>query len=133
MEGTEEVDKLMEPVLQAIKRHVSNEDGITDIYNRAYEAVLEGMGSAEKRDCQTGGQDARTRKGGEMLADDRCDAALKYIKEYTKAHGYAPSIAEIGQAIGVRSKSLISYYLTRLENSGEIARDYGIARSIRVM
>ena len=43
MEGTEPIDELMRPVLAAIKRHVKNPDAITDIYNRAYEAVMKSM------------------------------------------------------------------------------------------
>jgi len=41
MQGDPKVDELMRPVLAAIKRHVKNSDAITDIYNRAYEAVME--------------------------------------------------------------------------------------------
>ena len=43
MEGTEPIDELMRPVLAAIKRNVKNPDAITDIYNRAYEAVMISM------------------------------------------------------------------------------------------
>ena len=39
MEGTKEIDELMRPVLVAIKRHLKDRDAITEIYNRAYEAV----------------------------------------------------------------------------------------------
>ena len=41
MQGDLNVDLLMLPVLHAIERHVKDRDAITDIYNRAYEAVLE--------------------------------------------------------------------------------------------
>ena len=40
MQGDPKVDELMRPVLAAIKRHVKNSDATTDIYNRAYEAVM---------------------------------------------------------------------------------------------
>lgn len=43
MQGDPKVDELMRPVLAAIKRHVKNSDAITDIYNRAYEAVMNSM------------------------------------------------------------------------------------------
>ncbi len=42
MEGDQRIDKLMFPVAQAIKRNLKG-DGFTDIYNRAYEAVMEVM------------------------------------------------------------------------------------------
>ena len=41
MEGTNYIDSLMIPVLAAIKRHVKDKDAITEIYNRAYEALME--------------------------------------------------------------------------------------------
>ena len=43
MEGNENIDALMMPVLDAIRRHVKDKDAITDIYNRAYEALLISM------------------------------------------------------------------------------------------
>ena len=43
MQGDPKVDELMRPVLAAIKRHVKNSDAVTDIYNRAYEAVMTSM------------------------------------------------------------------------------------------
>jgi len=43
MQGDQKVDELMRPVLAAIKRHVKNSDATTDIYNRAYEAVMNSM------------------------------------------------------------------------------------------
>ena len=49
MEGTQEIDKLMWPVLTAIKRHVKDEDAITEIYNRTYEAIMESMDVNGKR------------------------------------------------------------------------------------
>ena len=43
MQGDLNVDLLMLPVLHAIERHVKDGDAITDIYNRAYEAVMNSM------------------------------------------------------------------------------------------
>ena len=43
MEGNSKVDALMFPVMAAIRRHVENPDAVTDIYNRAYEAVMNSM------------------------------------------------------------------------------------------
>jgi ribosomal protein L37AE/L43A len=40
MQDEENIDLLMIPVLKSIKRHVTSRDAITDIYNRAYEAVM---------------------------------------------------------------------------------------------
>ena len=43
MEGNSNIDALMMPVLDAIRRHVKDKDAITDIYNRAYEAIIISM------------------------------------------------------------------------------------------
>ena len=43
MEGDERIDVLMIPVLASIKRNVKDKDAVTEIYNRAYEAVMNGM------------------------------------------------------------------------------------------
>ncbi len=48
MEGNEAIDRLMMPVLDAIKRHIKDKEAITDIYNRAYEAVMESMDAKEE-------------------------------------------------------------------------------------
>lgn len=43
MQGDPRVDDLMRPVNAAIRRHVKNSDAVTDIYNRAYEALMISM------------------------------------------------------------------------------------------
>ena len=43
MEGNSKVDELMRPVRSAIERHVKDNDAVTDIYNRAYEALMNSM------------------------------------------------------------------------------------------
>ncbi len=43
MQGDKRIDELMLPVLNAINRHVKDGDAKTDIYNRAYEAIIISM------------------------------------------------------------------------------------------
>ena len=43
MQGDPKVDELMRPVMAAIERHVKDRAAITDIYNRAYEALMNSM------------------------------------------------------------------------------------------
>ena len=43
MEGDPVVDKLMRPVMDALIRHAIRGASRTDIYNRAYEAVMNSM------------------------------------------------------------------------------------------
>lgn len=43
MQGDPRVDILMNPVDAAIRRYVKNRDAATEVYNRAYEAVINSM------------------------------------------------------------------------------------------
>lgn len=47
--GDKRVEEFMPKVMEAIKRHITDRDAITDIYNRAYEAVYEAMAKQEKQ------------------------------------------------------------------------------------
>ena len=60
-------------------------------------------------------------------------AALAFIKGYIQDKGFAPNFAEIMEAVGERSKAGISRSLERLESHQLIARNAGVARSIRVL
>lgn len=51
------------------------------------------------------------------------DNILKFIKEYMKEHGYAPSISEIGEAFGLKSKASTHYYFALLIERGDIIMD----------
>jgi hypothetical protein len=84
MEGIEEIDKLMRPVLTAIKRHVKDEDAITEIYNRTYEAIIESMDVNGKRIADLESENARITE----LALDQADKAIKSIGELEAALQY---------------------------------------------
>jgi hypothetical protein len=43
MEGTKEIDELMQPLMAALNRRGIKGDARTDIYNRAYEAAMISM------------------------------------------------------------------------------------------
>lgn len=43
MQGDPRIDVLMQPVKAAIRRHGKSQDAFTDIYNRAYEAIMKSM------------------------------------------------------------------------------------------
>ncbi len=58
---------------------------------------------------------------------------LSFIQEYTDLNGYPPSIREIGEAIGVRSTSQVTYYLKKLEQGGYIMRDPETSRGLRLV
>ncbi len=68
----------------------------------------------------------RTKKG--LTA--RHQRVLNFIKEYLEKHGYPPSIREIGEATGISSTSVVTYYLKQLEALGLIRRGQNVSRAI---
>ena len=54
---------------------------------------------------------------------DMQERILAYIQTVIKARGYAPSVREIGEAVGLRSTSTVHGNLTRLEKKGLLHRD----------
>lgn len=58
---------------------------------------------------------------------------MEFLTAFQENHGYSPSIREIGDNIGVKSTSLIDYYLKQLEEMEYIERDGRKSRSIRIL
>jgi len=58
---------------------------------------------------------------------------LEFLTNFQEKSGYSPSIRQIGDSIGVKSTSLIDYYLNQLKDMGYIERDQHVSRSIRVL
>jgi len=48
---------------------------------------------------------------------------LAYIQDVIERRGYAPSVREIGEAVGLKSTSTVHGHLTRLEKKGLLHRD----------
>lgn len=59
-------------------------------------------------------------------------AVFDYIKEIISVRGVAPSVREIGEAVGLRSTSSVQYNLNALEDMGYIKRDANLKRTIRI-
>lgn len=59
-------------------------------------------------------------------------AVFQYIKEIIGVRGVAPSVREIGEAVGLRSTSSVQYNLDALEEKGYIKRDAKLKRTIRI-
>lgn len=57
-------------------------------------------------------------------------AVLEYIRQSVSERGYAPSVRDIGTALGYRSTSTVQMYLNRLEDYGYIRRENGKSRSV---
>lgn len=57
---------------------------------------------------------------------------LAYLREFSAQNGYAPSIREIMQAVGLSSTASVHYHLSELQRSGEINVEGGKNRAISV-
>jgi repressor LexA len=53
----------------------------------------------------------------------RQDAIMQVIKDAVQRDGYAPTIREIGQAVGLASTSSVHYQVSELEKKGCLSRD----------
>ena len=53
-----------------------------------------------------------------------------YICAFTEAHGYPPSVREIGEAVSLRSPSTVHFHLKGLEEAGKIVKSAGKTRAI---
>lgn len=58
---------------------------------------------------------------------------MEFLTKFQESNGYSPSIRQIGDSIGVKSTSLVDYYLTQLQEMNFIDREDRISRSIRVV
>jgi repressor LexA len=72
---------------------------------------------------------ARKREG----LSERHRKIMEYLAVFIDDAGYSPSIREIGDAINVKSTSLVDYYLNQLEEKEYISREGRISRSIRIL
>lgn len=55
---------------------------------------------------------------------------LAYIEQEIRTRGYAPSVREIGEAVGLKSTSTVHGHLTRMEKKGLLRRDTMKPRAI---
>jgi repressor LexA len=70
---------------------------------------------------------SRTRKG----ITERHQKILEYLNDRLSM-GYPPSIREIGEAVGISSTSVVTYYLKQLNEMGLIERDAKFSRAVRL-
>ena len=70
----------------------------------------------------------RTKKG----LTERHQKILDFVDAYVTKHSYPPSIREIGEAAGISSTSVVTYYLKQLTEMGKIERDEKNSRALRL-
>ncbi len=49
---------------------------------------------------------------------DKAEKILEYVNQFVQENGYAPSIREIGAAVGLRSTASVSYHIQALQEKG---------------
>ena len=57
----------------------------------------------------------------------------QYLAEYVDAHGYPPTVREIGDAVGLASPSTVHAHLANLERAGLLKRDPTKPRAIELV
>ncbi len=62
----------------------------------------------------------------------RQEEIFNFIKQRLDDTGIAPSVREIGEAVGLRSTSSVQYNLNALEDAGYIIRDANLKRTVRI-
>ena len=49
---------------------------------------------------------------------NKAQLILEFVNEFVQENGFAPSVREIGQAVGLRSTASVSYHLQQLQEKG---------------
>ena len=49
---------------------------------------------------------------------DKAERILEYVNQFVQENGYAPSVREIGAAVGLKSTASVSYHIQALQNKG---------------
>jgi repressor LexA len=70
--------------------------------------------------------------GGAATLTARQRAILETIHAHVDAHGYPPSVREIGDAVGLRSSSSVHAQLETLEEKGYLKRDPAKPRALEL-
>jgi repressor LexA len=63
---------------------------------------------------------------------DTQERILGYIREAITDRGEAPTVQEIGERVGMRSRASVHYQLGELESKNAIVREPGRRRGIRL-
>jgi repressor LexA len=55
---------------------------------------------------------------GMPRTSDKAEQILNYVNQFIHDNGYAPSVREIGAAVGLRSTASVSYHIQALQDKG---------------
>ncbi|HEY4722235.1 MAG TPA: transcriptional repressor LexA [Anaerolineae bacterium] len=68
-----------------------------------------------------------------LTLSERQQAMLDFIREFSVASKYPPTIREIGKAVNISSTSVVNYNLNILERKGLIERDRDVSRGLKLV
>lgn len=51
-------------------------------------------------------------------SSDKAEKIMAFVNDFVRENGYAPSVREIGKAVGLRSTASVSYHLQNLQEKG---------------
>lgn len=68
-----------------------------------------------------------------MAINKREKAILKFIEKEMGENGYAPSVREIGKAVGLKSTATVHNYLAQLAEKGYIKKEEQKGRTLRLL
>lgn len=68
-----------------------------------------------------------------MMLTRKQKEVLDFVEQYLRAHGYAPTLREIGEARGLSSVATVYQHLKSLEAKGLIRREGGRARQVEMI
>ncbi len=71
--------------------------------------------------------------GSAHALSERQQGVLQFVRDAVRQHGYPPSIREIGEAVGLRSTSSVSYQLRVLQKKGYLQRHSGRPRTTELL
>ncbi|MEU7905340.1 MarR family transcriptional regulator [Actinoplanes sp. NPDC049118] len=62
----------------------------------------------------------------------RQHAILDFVRAHITTHGYAPTVRQIADGVGLASSSTVSYQLGKLEAKGALRRAADVVRGLHV-
>jgi repressor LexA len=69
----------------------------------------------------------------ETVLTERQRQIWEYLESYVDAHGYPPTVREIGEAVGLASPSTVHAHLANLERAGLLRRDPTKPRALELI
>lgn len=65
-----------------------------------------------------------------MELTKRQQQICKFIAQFSTENGFAPTIREIGNGLGISSTSVVQFHILALEQAGALTRRMGFSRTI---